>query len=265
MEKRKLKVAVHKLTSCSGCQLAFINQGPKLLNLLELASFTHFIEAGLYDPEQDVDVALVEGSVSTDDDLARLKKAREHSRWLISMGACATSGGVQALRNFADKEVWKNNVYPHPEFIEELRDSTPVAEHVRVDFELWGCPVTQLQVTQLLQQLSVGVFPKDNAEKLCMDCKRQNQVCVLVTQNQPCLGPVVRTGCGALCPSFGKACYGCFGPSEQPNCHSLTNRFAGFGLLPEEISQRFAAIHSHLPPYKEQIKHWDAISVREVE
>ena len=156
MEKRKLKVAVHKLTSCSGCQLAFINQGPKLLNLLELASFTHFIEAGLYDPEQDVDVALVEGSVSTDDDLARLKKAREHSRWLISMGACATSGGVQALRNFADKEVWKNHVYPHPEFIEELRDSTPVAEHVRVDFELWGCPVTQLQVTQLLAAIECG-------------------------------------------------------------------------------------------------------------
>jgi sulfhydrogenase subunit delta len=264
MKQDKLTVAVHKLTSCSGCQLSFINQGPDLLNLLELVTFTHFIEAGLYDPEKDVDIALVEGSVSTDDDLARLQKIREHSQRLITIGACATSGGVQALRNMADKEAWKRAVYPHPEFIETLRDSTPVAQHVKVDFELWGCPVTQTQVSHLVQQLSVGVLPKDDAEKVCMACKRQQNVCVMVTQQAPCLGPVVRVGCGALCPSFGKACYGCFGPSEQPNCTSLSNRFAGFGLVPEEIAQRFAGIHSQSKAYLQQIRHWDEISVKEV-
>ena len=265
MKQQKLTVAVHKLTSCSGCQLAFINQGLNLLKLTEFVEFTHFIEAGLYDPERDVDIALVEGSVSTDDDLARLQKIRKHSRLLVTIGACATSGGVQALRNMADKEAWKRAVYAHPEFIETLRDSTPVAENTKVDFELWGCPVTQEQVTHLLQQLSLGVLPKDDTEKLCLTCKRHHNVCVMVTQQAPCLGPVVRAGCGALCPEFGKACYGCFGPSEQPNCDSLTNRFAGFGLVSEEIAQRFAAIHSHSKPYKEQIQHWGEISVKEVE
>lgn len=245
--------------------MSFINQGPDLLKLMELVTFTHFIEAGLFNPDIDVDVALVEGSVSTDDDLARLQKIRTNSQWLITVGACATSGGVQALRNMADKEAWKRAVYAHPEFVETLRDSTPVAEHVRVDFELWGCPVTQNQVTHLMQQLSVGVLPKDDAEKVCMACKRQQNVCVMVTQQAPCLGSVVRTGCGALCPAFGKACYGCFGPSEQPNCTSLSNRFAGFGLLPEEIAQRFAAIHSHSEPYREQIRRWREISVKEEE
>ncbi|XOV78619.1 MAG: hypothetical protein ACFHVJ_17025 [Aestuariibacter sp.] len=265
MSDEKLILAVHKLTSCSGCQLAFINMGPTLLKLMEWASFSHFIEAGLYAPETKVDVAFIEGSVTTDDDLARLQKVREKCRWLITIGACATSGGVQALRNMADKDAWKRAVYTNPEFIESLRDSSPVADHVSVDFELWGCPVTEHQVIHLLQQLRVGVLPKDDAEKVCMACKREQNVCVMVTQQAPCLGPAVRNGCGALCPSFGKACYGCFGPSEQPNCSSLSNRFSGLGLLPEEIVQRFAAIHSQTPSYREQIRRWEEISVKEVE
>jgi coenzyme F420-reducing hydrogenase gamma subunit len=260
----KLSVAIHKLTSCSGCQLTFINQGPDLLKLTELVTFTHFIEAGLYDPDAGVDLALIEGSVSTDDDLARLRKARAHSKCLVTMGACATSGGVQALRNMADKEDWKRAVYARPEFIETLRDSTPVAEHVKVDFELWGCPITQVQLNQLIQQLHVGVLPKDDTEKVCLACKRAQNVCVMVTQHAPCLGPVIRTGCGALCPSLGKPCYGCFGPSEQPNCNSVSNRFADFGLTPEEITQRFAGIHSNSPCNREQILRWGEINVREV-
>lgn len=265
MAKRKLKVAVHKLTSCSGCQLAFLNQGEQLVKLLECAEFTHFIEAGLYGPDESVDIAFIEGSVSTHDDLCRLKHAREHARYLISIGACATSGGIQALRNMADKDLWKQTVYAHPEFIEELADCTAVAQHVKVDFELWGCPVTVDQVTHMIQQVHVGVLPIDNAEKLCMECKRKNYVCVMVTKHEPCLGPVVRTGCGALCPRFGRGCYGCFGPSEQPNCSSLTNRFSGFGLLPEDIVEKFAAIHSQTQVFNEQIRYWDTISVKEVE
>ncbi|MCC2615589.1 oxidoreductase [Aestuariibacter halophilus] len=260
-----LTVAVHKLTSCSGCQLAFLNQGPALLSLMEKVTFVHFIEAGLYDPNTPVDLALVEGSVTTKDDLERLKQVRAHCRYLVTMGACATSGGVQALRNMANVDVWKRAVYARPDFIDTLADSTPVAEHVKVDFELWGCPVTQAQLDQLILQLSRGVLPKDDAEKVCMACKRAQQVCVMVTRQEPCMGPVVRTGCGALCPSFGRGCYGCFGPSEQPNGDSLANRFAGLGLQPEEIVQRFAGIHSHTPSHQAQIKRWQQLIVKEIE
>ncbi len=265
MPDKKLSVAIHKLTSCSGCQLAFLNQGTKLLDLLELVDIKHFIEGGLFQPDAEVDVAFVEGSVATNEDLERLKEVREKSALLVSIGACATTGGIQALRNMADKEVWKQAVYPHPEFVIELLDSTGIAEHVQVDFELWGCPVSTDQIAHFVKQAALGVLPIDDAEKLCMQCKRSGQVCVLVSKGEPCLGPVVRTGCGALCPEFGRACYGCFGPSEQPNCHSLANRFAGFGLVPEAIAHRFASIHSHSPAYKEQHQYWDAISVKEVE
>ncbi|WKE64207.1 sulfhydrogenase subunit delta [Gallaecimonas kandeliae] len=261
----KLRLAVHKLTSCSGCQLALLNQGPGLLALLEEVEILHFIEAGAEDPDAQVDLALVEGSVSTPADLERLKRIRSNSKLLVTMGACATSGGVQALRNLADAKDWMAAVYARPDFIATLASSTPVAEHVKVDFELWGCPITAQQLNHFVRLLRLGTLARDDAEKLCMDCKRRQQVCVVVTQGAPCLGPVVRTGCGALCPAFGRPCYGCFGPSEQPNGDSLANRFAGLGLLPEEVAKRFAAIHSHNPAFNAQYRRWQGIDVRELE
>jgi coenzyme F420-reducing hydrogenase gamma subunit len=236
-----------------------------MLELLEVVDILHFIEGGIYQPDAKVDISLIEGSISTPEDLLRVQKARQNSKLLVTIGACATSGGVQALRNMADGDIWKQSVYAHPEFIDTLKDSTPVAELIKVDFELWGCPVTSEQLCHLIQQLVMGTMPKANAEKLCMECKRQQNVCVVVTKGAPCLGPVVRTGCGALCPQFGKACYGCYGPSEQPNCNSLSNRFAGLGLMPGEIVDKFAAIHSNTRPFKEQIKHWNAIDIRNLE
>jgi len=264
MPKAKLTLAIHKLTSCSGCQLAFLNQGAALLTLLEHVEFVHFIEAGLDNPEADVDIAFVEGSVTNQKELKRLQKLRNHSKLVVSIGACATSGGVQALKNIHDANGWLNAVYARPDFIDSLSQSTPVAEHIKVDYELWGCPVTVDQVNHFLRQCLFGAKPFIDAEKLCMECKRRQQICVMVTRQAPCLGPVIRTGCGALCPAFGRGCYGCFGPSEQPNCGSLANRFAGLGLVPREIAQRFATMHSHSQPFAEQIQHWQAIDIREI-
>lgn len=264
MPPSKLAIAIHKLTSCSGCQLALLNQGIGLLDLLEQVEIKHFIEGGINHFTAEVDIAFVEGSVSTSEDLERVQLIRQRSKLVVSIGACATSGGIQALRNLSD-ENWLQAVYAKPEFVSSLQHSTGIAEHIKVDFELWGCPITVSQLNHFIQQLLLGSKPKPSGEKLCMDCKRQQQVCVLVTQQAPCLGPVVRTGCGALCPTFGRACYGCFGPSEQPNCDSLANRFAGLGLMPIEIAQRFAAIHSHSPPFKDQYQRWQTIHVREVE
>lgn len=264
MGKKKLRVAVHKLTSCSGCQLAFLNQGETLLELLELVDFIHFIEAGIYGPDEQVDLAFVEGSVSTPEDLKRVTRVRENSRLVVSIGACATSGGIQAMINMADANAWKQAIYAHPEFIATLGSSVGIAEHIKVDYELWGCPITVRQVNHFIRQLQFGAAPNIDAEKLCLECKRQQNVCVVVTQQAPCLGPVVRTGCGALCPAFGRACYGCFGPSEQPNCHSLANRFAGLGLVAGEVARRFASIHSHAKPFREQSQHWEAIDIREI-
>nr|NIQ44606.1 sulfhydrogenase subunit delta [Stutzerimonas stutzeri]NIS59092.1 sulfhydrogenase subunit delta [Stutzerimonas stutzeri]NIT46678.1 sulfhydrogenase subunit delta [Stutzerimonas stutzeri] len=193
---RKTRVAVHKFSSCDGCQLAFLNLGPALLELADAVELVHFAEAGPVDPEAKVDIAFVEGSISTPEDQERIHKVREHAAFLVTIGACATAGGIQALRNGQNTDEWVARVYAKPEYIETLATSTPIAYHVKVDFELWGCPVTSRQVLAAVNSLMLGVTPGEDADKVCMECKRRQLVCVLVTKGVPCMGPVTRTGCG---------------------------------------------------------------------
>jgi len=246
----KPKIAVHKFSSCDGCQLAFLNLGETLLELPKLVDIVHFAEAGPMDEDQPVDVALVEGSVNTEHDLERIQRIRKNSRYLISIGACATSGGLQALRNMADADAWEKAIYAAPEHLDSLDTATPIAAHVRVDLALWGCPVNSRQVLSALRDLLFGVAPREETRPLCMECKRLGKVCTLVTQQAPCLGPVTQAGCGALCPSMGRACYACYGPSEQVNDRSLGRRFEGFGLLPVEVARRFHFINNAAPAFK---------------
>lgn len=257
-ENARPRVAVHKFSSCDGCQLAFINAGEALLELAQLVEIVHFAEAGPMDPEAAVDIAFVEGSISTPEEAERIQAVRSNSRFLVSLGACATSGGLQALRNFnADGAIdWTEAVYAQPEFINSLDTATPVAEHVKVDLELWGCPVNARQVFQAVRQLLFGVAPVVDKDKLCVECKRQQHVCVLVARGIPCMGPVTHTGCGALCPAFGRDCYACFGPAENPNTASLSRRFEGLGLLPEAVAQRFHFINSHAPAFRAEWLAW---------
>lgn len=243
------RVAVHKFSSCDGCQLAFLNLGEALLTLAERVELVHFAEAGPLDPDSDVDIAFVEGSVSAPEDLERIQRIRRHSRLLIPIGACATSGGIQALRNNADGAAWTTQIYSHPEAIASLQHSTPIASHVNVDFELWGCPVSGQQMLAVVNALLLGVSPHDNVEKVCTECKRRNLTCVMVSRGVPCMGPVTRAGCGALCPSLGRDCYGCYGPAENANTDALSAQFSRLGLAPQAIVQRFQSINSQAPVF----------------
>ncbi len=240
----KPTVAVHKFSSCDGCQLAFLDLGEDLLTLSEQVDLVHFAEAGPVNEEAAVDIAFVEGSISTPDDPARIERIRRNSRYLVSIGACATSGGIQALRNMADVGQWVAAIYAQPEYIHSLDTSTAIARHVRVDAELWGCPVNPQQILSTVRALLSGVLPVLPPDSLCQSCKRRQTGCVMVISGQPCLGPVTRTGCGALCPSVGRACYGCYGPLEHPNIDSLSQRFGELGLDREQIARRFHFIHS---------------------
>jgi sulfhydrogenase subunit delta len=245
----KPRVAVHKFSSCDGCQLAFLNLGEDLLTLASRVDLVHFAEAGPLDPDTDVDVAFVEGSVSTPEDLERIQHIRQHSRVLIAIGACATSGGIQGLRNGVFSEGWVTQIYSHPEAIASLERSTPIASHVKVDFELWGCPVSGPQMLAVVNALLLGVTPRDNADKVCTECKRQGYACVMVSRGIACMGPVTRAGCGALCPSLGRDCYGCYGPAENANTDALAAQFAGQGLTSQAIIQRFQSINSQAPVF----------------
>jgi len=242
----KPKVAIHKFSSCDGCQLAFLNLGEDLLALSELVEIVHFAEAGPVDEDSPVDIAFVEGSIATPDDLPRIERVRHNSRYLVSIGACATSGGIQALRNMADTEQWIAAIYTSPAYIHSLDESTAIARHVKVDFELWGCPVNQQQILTTVRALLSGVLPLVQYDSLCQECKRQQITCTLVTKGEPCLGPVTRSGCGALCPSLGRACYGCYGPAENSNADALSQQFEALGLGRNEAARRFQFIHSGL-------------------
>ncbi len=247
----KPKVAVHKFSSCDGCQLALLNLGDTLLQLSEMVEFVHFAEAGPVNAEATADIAFVEGSVSTPDDKSRIERIRANSRFLVTIGACATAGGIQALRNFADAKQWVAAIYAKPEYIRLLDRSTPIAEHVKVDLELWGCPVNARQVLGALRALLFGVTPAEEQDKVCLECKRGQTVCVMVAKGLPCMGPVTRTGCGALCPRFGRDCYGCYGPAENANTASLSRRFEGLGLMPDATARRFHFINCGAPTFRD--------------
>ena len=254
------KIAVHKFASCDGCQLAFLNAGEELLSLAELVEIVHFPEAGLIDEEASVNVAFVEGSITTPADKDRIERIRRNSQYLITIGACATAGGVQALRNFANVEEWVAAVYATPEYIQTLATSTAIRQHVKVDFELWGCPVNAQQVFRTVRDLLSGVVPKNEINKVCMECKRQRNVCVMVTKNMPCMGPVTRTGCGAICPQVGRDCYACFGPAENCNTESMGLRLEELGLMPEAIAKRFLFINSEASEFHDAGEQWQSKS-----
>ena len=252
----KPRVAVHKFASCDGCQLAFLSAGEALLELSRLVELLHFAEAGPVAPDVEVDIAFIEGSITTPHDVDRIQRIRHNSRYLVTLGACATAGGLQALRNYADAQQWISAIYASPDYIETLATSTAIREYVKVDFELWGCPVNTQQVLHLTRDLLSGVKPIDQNEKLCLECKRQHNVCVMVSEGRPCMGPVTRTGCGAICPRMGRDCYACYGPAENPNTQALGLRLEGLGLLPEDIARRFLSINNHAPAFRQAGQHW---------
>ena len=252
----KPKIAVHKFASCDGCQLAFLNAGEDLLTLASLVDIIHFPEAGPIDAEQHVDIAFIEGSITTPGDKDRIKRIRKNSDFVITIGACATAGGLQALRNLTNVEEWVSAIYATPAYVQTLATSSPIREHIKVDLELWGCPVNGTQVLKAVRDLLFGVRPKEYADKVCVECKRSQHICVMVTKGLACMGPVTRTGCGAICPQVGRDCYGCFGPAETSNTESLGNRLEGLGLVKAEIARRFLFINSEAPEFNQAGKRW---------
>lgn len=262
---KRPRLAVFKFASCDGCQLSILNLEEDLLALGQALDIAYFPEASSAMNPGPYDIALVEGSITTAEDAHRILAVRQQVKVLITIGACATAGGIQALRNWGDVEGFKRAVYPSPDYIRSLSTSTPISEHVRVDFELWGCPIDKGQLLRVLTDLLTGVQPRLPADSVCLECKRRGNVCVLVAKGMPCLGPVTRTGCGAICPSMGRDCYGCFGPSESartgpglpPNTTSLAQHFHGeLQLIPVEVLRRFRGINGYAPPFKEESAAW---------
>jgi coenzyme F420-reducing hydrogenase gamma subunit len=230
------RVAVWKFASCDGCQLTLLDCEDELLEVAGAVDLAYFLEAGRDDGGTgSYDLSIVEGSITTAADAQRIRDVRARSATLVTIGACATSGGIQALRNFSAVEEFLGIVYAQPSFISTLATSTAIAEHVPVDVELRGCPITKHQLLEVIAAVLAGRRPVTPAHAVCVECKAAGVTCVTVAHGTPCLGPITHAGCGALCPSFARGCYGCFGPSEAPNVRSLADHLAASGMAERDV------------------------------
>jgi coenzyme F420-reducing hydrogenase gamma subunit len=247
----KPKLAVFKFASCDGCQLSLLDAEDELLAVAGAVEIAYFLEARTQALAGPYDVGLVEGSITTAHDVERIKDIRKQCRTLVTIGACATSGGIQALRNWAAVNDFIANVYAHPEYIDTLATSTPVADHVIVDFELRGCPINKTQLVELVSAFVRGRKPSVPKYSVCMECKRRQTVCVAVARGVACLGPVTQAGCGALCPSYSRECFGCYGPQEQCNLASLAAHYVGHGADRAQLVRLARNFNGYAPEFRD--------------
>jgi coenzyme F420-reducing hydrogenase gamma subunit len=246
---RRPTLAVWKFSSCDGCQLSLLDCEDELLALADRLEIAYFLEASSATVEGPYDLSLVEGSITTAHDAERIQEVRRSSRTLVTIGACATAGGIQALRNFADVEDFVSAVYASPDFISTLGTSTPISAHVPVDFELNGCPINKRQLLEVIGAHLARRRPRVRAHSVCVECKRRGTVCVMVAHGTPCLGPVTHAGCGALCPAYDRGCYGCYGPMESPNTPSLSARMAELGTDDVDLVRVYRTFNAASEPF----------------
>ena len=247
----KPSIAVYKFSSCDGCQLSILNLEDELLDLVGVVEIAYFLEARRNTLPGPYDIALVEGSVTTPHEAERIQEIRKQAKTLVTIGACATSGGIQALRNTANLDDLAIAVYEHPEYLHTLPTSTAISEHVKVDYELWGCPVNKYQLVEVLQALIQKRHPNIPTHSICLDCKRRGITCVIVAQGIPCLGPATRTGCGVLCPANRRGCYGCFGPAPNGDMKTVLAALAPVERYPGEVRFLLTNISNNAPAFRQ--------------
>ncbi len=251
-KKTKPKLAVWKFSSCDGCQLSLLDCEDELLAVVGSVDIGNFPEASRAVQKGPYDVSLVEGSITTPHDAERIHQVRRDSKFLVTIGACATGGGIQALRNFKNVKDYTSIVYASPQYVETLNKSTPIADHVFVDFELRGCPINKYQLLEVVNAFLNGRRPNIPAYSVCVECKKRGIVCGLVSDSLTCLGPVTQAGCGALCPSYHRGCFGCYGPKETPNTASLSRHWMSRGLPEHDLVLLFRSFNAYAEAFRKE-------------
>ena len=262
----KPRLAVYKFASCDGCQLSLLDAEDELLAVAGAVDIANFLEASRRVLPGPYDLTLVEGSVTTRHDAERIREVRRVSKFLVTIGACASAGGIQALRNWGDVTEYASLVYAHPEYLETLETSTPIAYHVPVDFELRGCPVNKAQLIEVVAAFLQGRRPRIPHYSVCVECKQRHTTCVMVARGVPCLGPVTQAGCGAICPAYDRGCYGCFGPAETPNTEALADAWKALGVDDRDLVAAFRGFNAWAEPFREASdRHEAALTVTGVQ
>ncbi len=247
----KPKLAVWKFASCDGCQLSLLDCEDELLTVAANLTIANFPEASRTVLDGPYDLSLVEGSITTPHDRERIQAVRRQSKYLVTIGACATAGGIQALRNFTDVRELMDIVYARPEYISTLDTSTPISVHVNVDFELRGCPINKHQLLEVISAFLNQRKPNVSPNSVCIECKKRGTVCIMVAHGTPCMGPVTQAGCGAICPAYHRGCYGCYGPMETPNTAPLVASMRELGVPEDELQRMFRTYNAEAPAFRQ--------------
>lgn len=258
--QRKPRLAVWKFASCDGCQLSLLDCEDELLAVVGKVEIANFLEASRAVVQGPYDLSLVEGSITTPHDAERIQQVRKQSKFLVTIGACATAGGIQALRNFKNVQEFISVVYAAPSYIDTLNTSTPISAHVPVDFELRGCPINKEQLLEVINAFLHGRRPNISPQSVCMECKLRGTVCVMVAHGTPCLGPVTHAGCGAICPAYARGCYGCFGPKETPNTSSLSRQWVTLGKVPPDILRAYRTFNAQAEAFRKESEAYEQSS-----
>lgn len=248
---KKPRLGVFKFASCDGCQLSLLDCEDELLAVAESVEIGYFLEATRKPLEGNFDLALVEGSISSPEQLEQIHDVRKRSNFVVTIGACATSGGIQALRNWGDVKDFLQIVYAQPEYIQTLATSTPISEHVAVDFELRGCPIDKRQLLEVISAFLAGRKPRVPNHTVCVECKQAGVVCVMVAKGTPCLGPITQAGCGALCPTYDRGCYGCFGPARNANVPSMAHQLQSIGVSADAMDRMLHTFNAWSPEFRD--------------
>jgi coenzyme F420-reducing hydrogenase gamma subunit len=251
-KRRKPTLAVWKFASCDGCQLSLLDCEDELLDVADLVEIANFAEASRAVQRGPYDLSLVEGSITTSHDAERIHQVRRASKRLVTIGACATAGGIQSLKNFKNVKEFVSIVYASPEYISTLNKSTPIADHVFVDYELRGCPINKQQLLEVIAAFLHGRKPAIPGYGVCVECKLQGTVCITVATGAPCLGPVTHAGCGALCPAFARGCFGCYGPKGTPNTGALAALWASQGMRRLDIVRAFRSFNASAEAFRRE-------------
>lgn len=252
MPVKKPKLAVFKFASCDGCQLSLLDAEDELLAVANSIDIAFFPEASRRMLKGPYDIGIVEGSITTPQDVEHIREIRKECQTLITIGACATAGGIQALRNWKDIRDFVSIVYASPEYISTLDRSLPIGSFVHVDFELRGCPINKHQLIETINAFMNNRKPNISSQSVCVECKTKGNICVMVAQGIPCLGPVTHSGCGAICPTFNRGCYGCYGPMESPNTSALSKKMVELGSTKQDVMLAFRTFNAFAESFRKE-------------
>jgi sulfhydrogenase subunit delta len=253
----KKRLGFFKYSCCAGCEFQtfyFQNHLPETLAAFDIV-YARMVSSG-GTPEGPFDLALVEGTITESWQVDELKKIRKRSRLLFAIGACAVNGGIPAIKATLPELMAEEAVYRDLSKIHSIRPH-PVHAYVPVDGMIRGCPPGERDLYEALSSVLIGKKPSFLEYSVCMECKRRNNICVLIAYKMPCMGPVTNAGCGALCPSFRRACYSCFGGMQQANAGALAREFRRLGLSDDDVRRRFTLFDADTSEFRRAGIHED--------